>query len=94
MKTEHNLNILGRELTIRTEDSPDHVKAIEALLTERIDAIGGGGEGKPMYNTLLLAALNLAGEVLRERKRRDELKEKIRSRTEALLNRIELPSAA
>ena len=94
MKTEHNLNILGRELTIRTEDSPEDVKAIEALLTERIDAIGGGGEGKPMYNTLLLAALNLAGEVLRERKRRDELKEKIRSRTEALLNKIELPSAA
>jgi|GEM_PF-2236666 cell division protein ZapA (FtsZ GTPase activity inhibitor) len=94
MKTEHNLNILGRELTIRTEDSPEDVKAIEALLTESIDAIGGGVEGKPMYNTLLLAALNLAGEVLRERKRRDELKEKIRSRTEALLNKIELPSAA
>jgi len=94
MKTEHTLNILGRELTIRTEDSPEQIQEIEALLTERLGAVGGVQGGKPMYNTLLLAALNLAGEVIRERQRRDDLKEKIRSRTEALLNKIEVPTAA
>ena len=93
MKTEYKLNIHGREMKILSECSQDHIHAIETLVTERIGQLGGGA-GAAMSNAVILAALNLADELVRERDAHRALKEKIRTRSNALLQKLELKSFA
>jgi cell division protein ZapA (FtsZ GTPase activity inhibitor) len=88
MKTQHRLNILGRDLVINSEETAEHIQAVEELLTERLSEIGQGGVSTPMYNTVLLTALNLAGDLIREREKREAFRERIRDRTSALLDRM------
>lgn len=88
MKTEHKLNILGRELSIVSEHTPERIREIEGLVAERVGAMGGGG-GVPMYTAALLACLNLAEDLIKERQAHGKLKEKIRSRSVVLLEKLD-----
>ena len=92
MKTEYSLDVAGQSLRILSEDAPEHIAEVERLLNERIRQLGGGGQNVPLYNAVLLAALNLADDVVKERARRVELREKIRDRSNALLRKLELRS--
>ena len=88
MKTEYKLNVLGRSLTILSEDEPDHVTAMETLVNERVARFTSGTAG-PNFSALLLATLHLADELLKEQATRTELKEKIRSKSEKLLQQLD-----
>ena len=90
--TEYTLNVVGRELKVVCESSPQHMRAVEALLNEQVAACGGAS-GVPLPNAIMLAALNLADELVRERERHQALKEKIRSRSNMLLEKLEPPAA-
>lgn len=88
IKREYTLNILGRDLTILSEDSPEHIRQIEQLVNERV-ATMGAGNGVPMHTALMMTVLNLADELLDERRRHGKLKEKIRSRSTVLLEKLD-----
>jgi len=85
VKRDFCLDIQGRDVTIRSDESPDHVAAIEALLNERVAALG---PGVPLHSAMMLAALSLADELLKERNSHSALKEKIRKRSTDLLERL------
>jgi cell division protein ZapA (FtsZ GTPase activity inhibitor) len=84
-KSEYRLSIQGREVTIRSDESSEHVEAIESLLNERVSALG---PGVPLHNAMMLAALSLADELIKERDSHHALKEKIRKRSTDLLARL------
>ncbi len=86
--TEHVLTIGGREVSVASDASREHMRIVEALVNERVLA-SGLDEGVPLTTALLLATLNLADELIRERTRHQALKEKIRSRSTVLLERLE-----
>lgn len=88
MKNEYTLNIHGRSLTIRSDEDEDNVRAIESLVNERLSSMGGGS-GVPMNNALLLTCLALAQELIGERETHQALKEKIRSRSNVLLEKLD-----
>ncbi len=85
---EHNLTILGRKMTILSEEDPERIVQMERLLNERLQAMGAS-RGLPLQSALTLAALSLAGDVLDERQHRFKLKEKIRSRSAELLEKLD-----
>ncbi len=88
MKNEHKLTIFGREFSIVSEESPDRIRAVEALVNEHVGAMGGDTD-MPLQGALLLATLNLAQELLGERARHQALKEKIRKKSSTLLRKLE-----
>ena len=85
-KRQYTLEIQGRPLVIRSDADEAHVADIEALVNERVSALG---PGVPLHSAMMLAALSLADDLLKERKDRRALQEKIRKRSTDLLQRLD-----
>ncbi len=90
MKSEHTIRILGRDLVVKSDATPEHLKAVESLVAERL----GPFAALPHQQALMLLALDLADELLRERASHQQLKEKIRERSSALLERLAVRQVA
>ena len=67
------LNLLGQTLTIRSEASPEYLRALAKYLEERVTSLKRSGVKDPM-TALALAALDITDELFRARddKTRDE----------------------
>lgn len=85
---EYTLDIAGREVTLRSDEDPQRIREVEQLLNQRIAEMGGG-KGVPLHNALLLAALHMADELINEQTRHNALKQKIRSRSASLLEKLD-----
>ena len=85
-KRQYTLEIQGRPLVIRSDADAAHMADIEALVNERVSAVG---DGIPIHSAVMLAALSLADDLLKERQDRLDLKEKIRRRSTDLLQRLD-----
>ncbi len=59
-----DITLLGRTLTIRTQDDPEQVVAAAALVQQRLDELHKLGAAVASDRLLALVALNLAGELL------------------------------
>ncbi len=88
VRTEHTIEIQGHAFVIRSGEQPDRIKAIERVVNERLDALDDTSQA-PLQSLLLLATLNLAEELLEERDSHARLKEKIRSGSRSLLQKLE-----
>jgi len=58
------VTLLGRRLTIRTQDDPEQVLSAASLVQERLDELHKLGAAVASDRLLALVALNLAGEIL------------------------------
>ena len=67
------LNLLGQTLTIRSEASPEYLRALAKYLEERVTSLKRSGVKDPT-TALALAALDITDELFRSRddKSRDE----------------------
>ena len=85
---EYTLDIAGRSVTLRSDEDSDRIRAVEKLLNDAIKQ-AGGGKGAPLQNALLVAALQLADQLIDERTRHRALKQKIRSQSASLLEKLD-----
>ena len=84
---EYQLKIGATEITIRSDESPEHVASVQALVQQAmLDA--GAESGRAHYTALSFAALSLADQLLKERSAHKALKERIRSRSRDLLRTL------
>lgn len=83
-----DVTVMGRTLTLRTDEPDAHVKAVTEYVNARFQELGGGA-ALPSQNVLLLTAMTLADELLKERTRHRALKEAVRLRGSTLVSRIE-----
>jgi len=60
------VTLMGRNFSIRTQDDPEHVQAAAQLLQDRVDELRKLGTTVASDRLLALAALNLAGELLKK----------------------------
>jgi cell division protein ZapA (FtsZ GTPase activity inhibitor) len=60
----HTLTILGRPLTVRSEAAPEHMERVARLVEKQIKAAQEAGAG--VQQRAMVAALNLASELLEE----------------------------
>jgi len=59
-----DVTLLGRTLSIRTQDNPDQVLAAAKLVQDKLDELHQMGSAVASDRLLALVALNLAGETL------------------------------
>ncbi len=62
-----NVTIQGAEYTLRTETSPEHVRAVAAYVDQVINETMESGARIESHKAATLAALRIAGELLESR---------------------------
>ena len=90
------VHIFGQVYTLRTRDDGDRARQVAARVDEKMNEVADRGAGADSYRVAVLAALELADELLRA----DEVSEEYRARVaeksrriESLLDESSLPEA-
>lgn len=66
MSHKVDVNILGKKFSIRTRDNPEAVEAAAELVQQQVDELRALGGTAGSDRLITLAALNLAGELLKK----------------------------
>ncbi len=81
------INLGGQELKLRAGDNPDKIKALGEYVDSKLQEVTGG-QGSVTLRVALLAALNIAEELQREREMHDELISRLQAKAKALRDRL------
>ncbi|MBI5560998.1 MAG: cell division protein ZapA [Deltaproteobacteria bacterium] len=76
MKSVVELRILGQRLAIRSDEDEGSVRAVEGYLAERIEEVRRGSKAVATLDLALLAALNIAGELIKAREKLQNVEKK------------------
>lgn len=78
----------GHKLTLRTDADPVHVRNAVELVNSKLKEVNPQNQMLSVQ-MLLLTALNMADEGLRDREENRRFREKIRSKSEQILTRLD-----
>ena len=81
--------VAGQRLSIRTSAPADYVHELADFVTGKIDELRQSGPSVPTQSIALLAAMNVADELIRLRENHARLKSEIRERTKRVLKLVE-----
>ncbi len=73
------VTIVGEEYTIRSDEPPEHTKAVAKYVDETIRGVLNAGAVVESHKAAILAALQITDELFKTRDSRTELGERIRS---------------
>ena len=82
------IRILGEPFRIRGGD-PEEVAALAQFVDDRLSEIRSRNENLPLRNLLILASLNIAEDLFRERRDHEDLVRTVEDRTRRLCERLE-----
>ena len=85
MNRRHTVSLMGREIPIRTEAASEQVREASLMVSHMVERVREGGAVRDPLQVALLAALNLAGELLVERGQGEQ---EMDERIEALNRRL------
>lgn len=85
----HQIKLLDREFRIRSGEESSHIQKVAEYVNETIADVRGEKRHVPIQNLLLLASMSMADELFKERRRLDELRERIRSQSNSLLDQLD-----
>jgi len=66
------VNIFGQDYTLKGGSDPDYVRKVAQFVDERMHEVAQGGHRPPTVKVAILAAVNIADELLREQQKRLE----------------------
>ena len=89
MKKNYNINILGQELSVLSDADDEHVAKVIQLVTEKMAEILKSANNLKALDVAILAALNVAEDLLKLRGVNKELCDQLESRSEKLIQLIE-----
>jgi cell division protein ZapA (FtsZ GTPase activity inhibitor) len=89
MSKQYEMNIAGYALTVKTERSAEHMQRLSDLLNERVREVQKTGGTANYLNVVMLAAMELADEVLELRRERDSGKQELDRKSRDLLNALD-----
>ena len=76
--------IYGQKYVIRSESSEEYVKEVASLVDRKMREVAQRGSSVSTLNVAVLAALNIADELLKRSRDNEELLKKIKDQTERL----------
>jgi cell division protein ZapA len=85
MKHSVEVTIAGQRYVLKSEGDDDHLRTLASYVSAKLEELRGVARALPPERLAILAALNLADELLRERAASRRLRAEVRKRTEALL---------
>jgi cell division protein ZapA len=89
LKKSYKINILGQELTVLSDADDEHVANVIKLLTDNIEEVLKSANNLKALDVAILAALNVAEELLKLRGINKELCDQLETRSEELIQLIE-----
>lgn len=90
MKQTLELNILGRKLTVKSDEREDFVRAVEDLLDHTIQEAKDSTKAVATMDLALLVSLNLASELVKTRSALEEVEKRSEELTQMLERRMSL----
>jgi len=79
------VNIAGQRYVVRSEADETYVRTLASYLDEQIDELKRNSKVVATQKLAILAALNIADELFRERRKRSELESRVRQKSRSLL---------
>jgi cell division protein ZapA len=79
------VHIAGQRYVLRSDADETYVQSLAGYVNERINEVQRGPRPVPAQSLAVLAALNIADDLFRERQSQVALKEKIRDKSKTLL---------
>jgi cell division protein ZapA len=89
LKKSYNINILGQELAVLNDADDEHVLDVIRIVTEKIEEVKKSANNLKTLDVAILAALNVAEELLKVREVNKELCLQLQSRSEKLIQLID-----
>ncbi|HVP71157.1 MAG TPA: cell division protein ZapA [Gemmatimonadaceae bacterium] len=75
------LSIVGEEFAIRTDEPPEHTRAVADHVDRAIRSVQSAGAASDPRKAAILGALEIADELLKERALRTQMAEQLRALT-------------
>ena len=85
----YDITIAGKQFNIASRHGESHIRQLEALLERTLREMGGRVEGKNLISVALLAALNLADQLLEAEHARAADVDALQSRLSGWLQRLD-----
>lgn len=85
MKKVAEINIFGHKLLVRSDEGEEYIRAIENYLNTKMEEVRENTKAVSSLDLALLAALNITGEVIKNK----EILEKLGRKSEELATRID-----
>jgi cell division protein ZapA (FtsZ GTPase activity inhibitor) len=85
----YDISIAGKQFHIASRHGEHHIRKLEKLLERTLSEMGTRVEGKNLVTVALLAALNLADQLLEAEKARSEDVQELNQRLESWLVRLD-----
>jgi cell division protein ZapA len=89
LKKSYNINILGQELAVLSDADDEQVAKVIQLVHEKVEEILKSANNLKALDVAILAALNVAEDLLKLRGVNKDLCEQLESRSEKLIQLIE-----
>lgn len=89
MKKSYDLTILNNKFTIKSDDDEKHVKKVADYVNKKMHSIVGSNKAVSTANVAMMAALNIADDFLKFKRKRRETTSKWIERVQALINRVD-----
>lgn len=79
----------NHEYLIQSDEEGDQIDKIAEYVNDKLREVEQNGQGLSEKKTVILAALNIAGDYFQALKEREELQAEVRERTQALIFTID-----
>lgn len=83
------VTVCGQRYTVRSDADETYIRTLAGLVNTRMTEIQQAAQAVPMQKVAVLAAMNIADDLLRERAQQRALRSRIAERAEALAGLIE-----
>ncbi|HDG67592.1 MAG TPA: cell division protein ZapA [candidate division Zixibacteria bacterium] len=87
-KTTVSVKIYNQELKIRTDEPPEYVRDVARYVDSKIYEVVDNVPGISSTKALILAAMNIADELFKQREEHQKLVRQLRERSEQLAQKL------
>ena len=90
MKRTVEVAILGQKFMVRSDSDDNYVNKIAGYVNDKVTEITSKAGNIPSLNIALLAAMNIADELLRSRNEKDRVFDGVQKKLEGMIELIDL----
>lgn len=84
------IKVLGQTFTVKSDAEENHIREVARYVNEKIEEILAKTRTVSSLNVAILAALNIADDLLKEKERRKSMLDAIEAQSRELVERIEM----
>ncbi|RME25166.1 MAG: cell division protein ZapA [Deltaproteobacteria bacterium] len=82
------VSILGQRLKIKTDEQPEYVRELARFVNDKMEEVKKKTRSVSTHSVAMLAALNIADELFKERKHHSRLKAELKERMAKVLKMV------